>query len=184
MRRLLVVCALLITGTAHAGRKNPQLARIMSGTAAGVAGGVVLTGMLLEKDGEPFNAPVLYTGLGLLAVAPSAGEFYSGQYLTIGMGVRVAAAGFATWVFSTQTDPVKCPLAPSTDPPECHAFNANAFPLLGLAGIAFIGGVWYDVLDAKDSAERYNSSHGYTLTPTALRGPTGVAPGLAIGGTF
>ena len=67
---LFVVCTLFAT-TAHAGPKNRQTARIMSGTAAAVSGAVAMTGFLLQKDGDPYNAPVLYTGIGLLAVTPS-----------------------------------------------------------------------------------------------------------------
>jgi hypothetical protein len=44
----------------------------------------------------------------------------------------------------------------------------------------------YDVLDAADAADRYNAKHGFTVAPSpaVLRGPNGLAPGLALTGTF
>jgi hypothetical protein len=187
MRRftvLLGLCGLLLSSTARADKKDPTKAKVMSGVAAAVSGGVVLTGFMLQKDGDPFNAPVLYTGLGLLAITPSLGEFYSGQYLTIGMGVRAAAAGFAVYVLNKYTRLAKCPLAPPSDPPECNIFTEGAYPLMGLAAIGFIGGVWYDVLDAGDAAERYNRKHGFSVAPAPMQGPQGTAPGLIVTGTF
>lgn len=187
--RIIALCLVLAASTAHAeaGPKNRRTARLLSGVAASVSGGVVLTGFMLARDSKPFNAPVLYTGVGLLAVTPSLGEFYAGQYLTIGMGIRAAGAGFAVYTLERFTRLAKCPTAPSSDPPECEIFTEEAYPLLGIAAIAFIGGVWYDVLDAADAADRYNTKHGFsaTATPTVLRGTSGaIAPGLALSGTF
>jgi hypothetical protein len=187
MRRFTVLvglCVALCSSTALADRKDPTKAKIMSGVAAAVSGGVVLTGFMLQKDGEPFNAPVLYTGLGLLAITPSLGEFYSGQYLTIGMGVRAVAAGFAVYILNEYTRLAKCPLAPPSDPPECTIFTEGAYPLMGVAAIGFIGGVWYDVLDAGDAAERYNKKHGFSAVPAAMSGPQGTVPALIVSGTF
>lgn len=184
MYRWIVLCALLASTPAAAGPKDPNTARLLSGTASAVSGGVVMVGFLAAQDSRPFNLPVLYSGLGLLAITPSLGQFYSGQYLTIGMGVRAAAAGFAIYTLETQTSLAKCDLALPSDPPECEIFVEKAYPLLGIAAIAFIGGVWYDVLDAKDAAERHNQRHGITVTPTAMSGPRGLAPGLAVGGYF
>jgi hypothetical protein len=184
MRRLVLLCAFLATTTAHAGPKKPSTARLLSGTAAAVSGAVTMTGFMLQKDGDPYNAPVLYTGIGLLAITPSLGEFYAGQYLTIGMGVRVAAAGLALYTLEHYTRLAKCPLAPPSDPPECDILTEGAYPLLGIAAITFIGGVWYDVLDAKDAAERYNKKHGFTVAPVPMTGPQGTTPGVMLGGSF
>lgn len=181
---LVGLATLLLSATASAEPKNPTKAKVLSGVAAAVSGGVVLTGLMLQKDGDPFNAPVFYTGLGLLAITPSLGEFYSGQYLTIGMGVRAAAAGFAVYVVNTYTQLAKCPLDPPSEPPKCDVFTEGAYPLLGVAAIGFIGGVWYDVLDAGDAAERYNKKHGFSVMPAPMPGPQGTAPGLMLSGTF
>jgi hypothetical protein len=184
MRRALVVLAVLsVCGTAHAGKKDRQTARLASGISASVAGAVTLGGFVFAQDGKPFNEPLLYTGLGMLLVGPSAGEFYAGQYLTIGMAVRAVGTGLAVWTLQTQTKIVTCDTALSSNE-KCTGFVENAAPLLGIAAIVFIGGVWYDVLDAPDAADRYNKKHGFTATPTALVGPRGLVPGVALGGSF
>lgn len=184
MRRALAVLAVLaVSSTAHAGKKSRQTARLASGISASVAGAVTLGGFVFAQDSKPFNEPLLYTGLGLLLVGPSAGEFYAGQYLTIGMGVRAAATGLAVWTLRTQTKIVTCDDSTAINQ-ECTGFVENAAPLLGVAAIIFIGGVWYDVLDAPDAADRYNKKHGFTATPTALVGPQGLVPGVALSGSF
>jgi hypothetical protein len=185
-RCCVVTCAVLASGvlTAEAGPKSRDRARLMSGVAAAVSGGVTVSGFMFAEQGDAFNLPVLYTGIGLLSVTPSLGEFYAGQYLTIGMGVRAAAAGLAIYTLENYTRLAKCDSAPSSDPPECTILTEGAYPLLGIAAIAFIGGVWYDVLDASDAVDRYNTKHGFTATPTVLRGAQGFAPGLALTGYF
>lgn len=186
--RTLALCVVLATAsaTAHAeaGPKDRKLARILSGTAASVSGGVVLTGFMLARDGDAFNTPVLYTGLGMLMVTPSLGEFYAGQYLTWGMGVRAVATGFALYTLENYTYAVRCPAASGLEGFDCTNLEEAAYPLLGIAAIAFIGGVWYDVLDAGDAVDRYNKRNGFTVAPTALRGPTALAPGLVLSTTF
>jgi hypothetical protein len=184
MRRVVSLLILLACATAHAGPRNREHARIMSGTAAAVSGAVALAGFVTTKEGEPFNQPVLYTGVGLLMVTPSLGEFYAGQYLTYGMGVRAAATGLAIYALRTQVKAVRCDTVGANYDLACKSFTENAYPLLGLSAIAFIGGVWYDVLDAPDAADRYNRSHGYVVTLAALPGPQGLAPGLMVGGSF
>jgi hypothetical protein len=181
---LLAVCTLLATTSAYAGPKKRQTARLLSGTAAAVSGGVALTGFLLQKDGDPYNTPVLYTGIGMLAITPSLGEFYAGQYLTIGMGVRALAAGLAYYTLGHYTQLAKCPLDPPSEPPKCNILTEGAYPLLGVSAIAFVGGVWYDVLDAADAADRYNKKHGFTVAPVPMQGPQGMAPGLMLTGTW
>lgn len=188
MTRVRMTAAFLVVALAGApavaGPKNRQTARIMAGTASAVSGAVVLAGFVAAKDGDPFVDPLLYTGVGLLAVTPSLGQFYAGQYLTIGMGVRAAGAGIALYTLESYTQLAKCPLAPPSDPPECEILTEGAYPLLGLAAITFIGGVWYDVLDASDAVDRYNQKHGYTFAPIIVPAPQGPAPGVFVGGTF
>jgi hypothetical protein len=99
------------------------------------------------------------------------------------MGVRAAATGLAIYTLQTQTKVITCDDA-STSDEKCEGFTDNAAPILGVAAIMFIGGVWYDVLDAGDAADRYNRKHGYSVTPTAMRAPQGIVPGLAISGSW
>jgi hypothetical protein len=183
MRRLLVMCLLLGSySTAHA-EKNPRTATILSVSSASVSGAVVLAGFMTAPAGQRVNAPVMYTGVGLLFVTPSLGQFYAGQYLTWGMGVRLAAAGLAVYTLETQTSLAVCDNAMSSNDPPCEVFSEGAYPLLGIAAIGFIGGVFYDALDADDAVHRYNKKHGYTITP-GVPTTSGAAPGLTLSGWF
>jgi len=120
----------------------------------------------------------------MLAITPSGGEFYAGQYLTWGMGIRAVATGLAIWTLQTQTKKVVCDVPGANHDLNCESFTEHTYPLLGVAAIAFIGGVWYDVLDAGDAADRYNAHHGFTIAPAPMAGPQGTVPGLMLGGTF
>lgn len=184
MRRSVVVLALvLMCSSAFAGPRRRNVASVLSGSASAVSGVVVLSGFLSASEGEAFNKPVLYAGLGLLAVTPSAGEVYAGQYVTWGMGIRAVGAALAYWTLQTQVDTVTCDKLGSTSS-DCEELGENAAPLLGIAAITYIGGIWYDVLDAGDAADRYNARHGFSAMPTALVAPHGLVPGFALGGTF
>ncbi len=183
MRRLLVpLCVVLACATAHA-QKNRKTAQILSSAGASVSGAVVVAGFVTAADGKRFNEPVLYTGLGMLFVTPSLGQFYADQYLTIGMGVRALAAGFAVYTLRTQTELATCDTALSSDAPKCEIFKEAAYPLLGIAAIAFIGGVWYDALDAPDAVDRFNARHNIGIAPM-VPATSGLAPGLSLTGSF
>lgn len=183
MRRALVALFLVaVCATAHA-EKNRKTAKILSVTGASVSGAVVLAGFLTAPDSKRINEPVMYTGLGLLFVTPSLGEFYAGEYVTIGMGIRALATGLAVYTINNSTRLATCDTAMSSNDPKCEVFTENAYPLLGIAAIGFIGGVWYDALDADDAVDRYNRKHGYQVTP-AVATTSGFAPGLSLSGVF
>lgn len=185
MRSGLIAAILVLTcAIAAAEKKDRQTAQILSGAAAGVSGAVVVAGFMSAPDSKRINQPVMYTGIGMLFVTPSLGEFYAGQYLTIGMGVRALAAGLAVYTLETQTKLATCDTALSSNEPPCEIFKEAAYPLLGVAAIAFIGGVWYDTLDAGDAADRYNRERGYTVAPTLQQTAKGYVPGLSLSGSF
>jgi hypothetical protein len=179
---LFVSCVVLVCGTAHAEKKR-KTATLLSAVSSGVSGGVVVAGFLAAEDSTRINEPVMYTGIGMLFVTPSLGEFYAEQYLTWGMGVRLLASGLAVYALQTQTKEALCDDATSSDGPTCEVFSEGAYPLLGIAAIGFIGGVFYDVLDAGDAADRYNAKLGLRVTP-AVPTAGGAAPGLSLSGTF
>ena len=181
MRRLapLLVVALL-HAPVHAEKKR-RIAQALSGGGAAVSGGVVLAGFMAAPKGDAFNLPVLYTGVGMLMITPSLGQFYAGQYLTWGMGMRALATGLAIYTLQTQTELVTCDLAHSPDE-QCKSLSSSAFPLLGVAAIGFIGGVWWDALDAGDAADRWNRDHGFTVQPAVQT--TAQSFTLGLSGTF
>jgi hypothetical protein len=187
VRRLLHVLVLLVllvsaSGTARADRSR-QTAQILSGAGTGVSSAVILAGFVFASQGNPFNKPLMYTGLASAALTPSLGEIYAGDYVTIGMAVRVAAAGLATYALVNKTETKTCDDAMMSSQ-QCTNLSGPGIAILGVAAIAFIGGMAYDVGDAGPAVDRYNRSHGVMIAPTALATPTGPAPGLALAGAF
>lgn len=172
------------TAPAHAdGPKSEQTAVILSGVGTGVSSALILAGFLDENANQPFNKPLMYTGLATAAITPSLGQFYAGEYVTIGMAARVVAAGIATYGLTHYTKTGTCDDAKMAGS-MCKMLDSGAFPLLGLAAIAFVGGIAYDVGDAAPAVRRWNESHAFTVAPAVVPGPTGPAPGVSFVGQF
>ncbi len=161
--------------------KSEQTAQILSGLGAGVPAALMLTAFLAATPQDPFNRPLMYTGLATAAIAPSLGEFYAGEYVTIGMAARVVGAGLAVYTLKHYTVATACDGQTGLG---CKRLDSPAFPLLGLAAIAFVGGMAYDVQDAGDAVARWNARHHFTAAPIIIEGPTGPAPGLSVSGLF
>jgi hypothetical protein len=187
VRRLAIVCILIFATSAHADdKKSRTAAQALSGGGTALASVLVLAGFLAAPSGQEFEKPVLYTGIATAAVLPSLGEVYAGEYLTYGMAARVFAAGIATVALTTQMKTETCTDA-TTSNQQCTSLQGAGFALLGVAAIAFVGGMAYDVQDAGNAADRWNVRHGFTATivPTVMMAPNGqTVPGLALGGYF
>ena len=183
-RRVRFVALLLILACATARAddtsrpddKSPDTAKYLSGGASAVSGAVLLYAFLEPPLGQPFNRPVLYTGLGLAAITPSLGEFYAGEYITPGLGIRIAAAGLAVYAMQNETEKVTCDTASSFSDPKCTQLKGAGIALVGVAAIGFIGGMWYDALDAGDAVGRWRKRHNIVVAPTAN--------GVAFAGSF
>ena len=160
--RLVLVCLLLAASTAHAD-KDRNVALAASGVGAGVSSAIALSSIFIGTDAQnQVNMPLFYVGLGSALVTPSLGQFYAGEGLTVGMGVRAAAAGLALLAITSTQETVAC------DDPRmtgCKAFTESSFALFGLAGIAYVGGVAWDVMDAGDAVDRWNARHHVAITP-------------------
>ncbi len=177
MKRLVVVMVLVArTLTAQAGGRERTTALALSGIGTGVSSALIVSSVLFQTDTHEVNSPLLYSGLATSVFTPSLGEWYAGEWLTVGMGVRTAAALLAAYGIQ-QTDEVRC-LSPGVQ--TCKEINGTGVAVLGLAAIAFVGGAAYDVLDADDAVDRYNSTHTMILAPTLL--PSG--GGVELVGTF
>jgi hypothetical protein len=184
MRRVILVL-LVMCSIAHADdRKSVKTAQWLSGGGVAVSSVLALGGFFLHDQSQAFNAPLLWSGIATSIVTPSLGEWYAGEWMTIGMAVRVGGAGLATYALTKQQKEVVCELSTSAAGTKCKELNATAIVLLGIAAIAFVGGAAYDVGDAEDSVGRYNQRHGYYVAPTPMVGPQGLAPGLTVGGYF
>ena len=173
--RKVALILVLACAVAHADDKSPQTAKYLSGGGAAVSGAVLLTSFLTASNGEPFNKPVLYAGLGVAAVAPSLGEFYAGEWFTPGMAIRIASAGLAVYAVRNEEMTTTCLDMPEAGT-QCKQIKGAGMALIGVAAIGFIGGMWYDALDAGDAVDRWRARHGIIVAPT----PNGVA----LGGTF
>jgi hypothetical protein len=184
MRRAVVVLGIVLAcGVAHAEKKR-QTGTLLSGVGAGVSSALVVGGFVFARPGNEFNQPLLFTGLGTSIVTPSLGEWYAGEWVTIGMAVRAAGAGLAIYAVRHEQELVTCDTATSAMSPKCTSLTATGIGLLGVAAIAYVGGVAYDVKDAGDAVDRYNSRHHVFVSPTAILGSHDTAPGLALVGTW
>jgi len=172
----------LASGSAHAEKKR-ETAQILAGVGTGVSSALILGGFAFATQGNPINKPLMYSGLASAMITPSLGQFYAGQYLTIGMAVRVAAAGLATYALTHETKTVACDDS-SMSGTMCTGFYGAGIAMLGLAGIAFIGGMAYDVGDAAPAVDRWNTSHGFVVAPAPISTPTGPAPGISVSGIW
>jgi hypothetical protein len=175
--RALVLTLVLLASTAHAEKKR-QTASWLSGAGVAVSGGLVLTSFLTERAGE-INYPLFGTGLVSSIITPSLGEFYAGQYLTLGEAIRAVAAGGALYAIATQNDTVRC----DDGVGFCKSIAGSGVVILGLAAIAFVGGAAYDLLDAPDAVDRYNRRFGIFVSMARTPDNESV-PMLAVGGRF
>src|SRR5262245_43076482 len=123
MRRAAVLLIVLAAAPSAHGEKKKTTAKLLSGVSASVSGGIVLAGFLTADNGQRFNTPVLYTGLATSVITPSFGQWYVGEYVTIGIGVRAFAALLATWTLQTQHHTASCDNAPSADAPKCEIWK-------------------------------------------------------------
>ena len=88
---------------------------------------------------------------------------------------RVRAAGLATYAMQEETEVVTCDTA-SSPTQKCTQLKGAGIALVGVAAIGFVGGMWYDSLDAGDAVNRWRSRHGIVIAPTAN--------GIALAGQF
>jgi hypothetical protein len=184
VRSLVILLVLLVTTPARAdGPKSEQTAQLAAGLGTGVSGGLILAGFLAGDSSYPYNKPLMYTGLASALITPSLGQIYAGEYITIGMAARVLGVGIGTYGLTHYTEVTPCDGShPMTD--TCRHIDSGAIPFLGLAAIAFVGGMAYDVADAGSAVQRWNEHHGFMVAPTVVPATDGPAPGLSFVGQW
>lgn len=184
MRSLVILLVLLAAAPAHAdGPKSETTAQLLGGGGAGVSGGLILAGFLAGDSSYPFNKPLMYTGLASALITPSLGQIYAGEYFTVGMAARVLGVGLGTYGLMHYTQVTPCDAAHAVSD-TCRHIDSGAIPFLGLAAIAFVGGMAYDVADASSAVQRWNERHGFTVAPMLVPASDGPAPGLSIVGQW
>ena len=175
-----IAFVIALTGSAHAEKKR-EVATYLSAGGAIASSTLVVASFFTAPADSDVNAPLFYTGIGTSVLTPSLGEWYVGRWLTWGMAIRAAAAGFAITAIATQQENVSCDVpAPGK---TCTELSGPGLALAGAAAIAYIGGVAYDVITANDIVDSYNSTH-YMVTPTVMATPRGAAPGLYFSATY
>jgi hypothetical protein len=184
MKRLFISLAILValTGTAAA-EKSLRTARIAAGVGTGVSSVLFISAFFIgEKNGD-VNMPMLYTGLGSGVITPSLGEFYAGKYVTIGMGLRVAAGLIAAYGVTHYDQEVRC--NNTVEYQTCKNLGQSAYLFVGLAGIIFVGGAAYDIQELPDVIDDANGKPSIAFAPTLLPTASGdSAFGFAAMGRF
>jgi hypothetical protein len=172
------VASLLAASPAHA-EKNEKVAFGLAVGGTAVSSALTLSAFVVGGDEATTNTPLLVAGVGSFVITPSLGHLYSEQWLTIGMGIRGVAGAMALYGASKKQDQA-CATRPNDNCPE---ITSGGLVLISLAAIVYIGGISYDVRDAKDAAKRYNKRHGgggMALAPTSMNH----GGGLSLVGTF
>ena len=136
----------------------------IGGTAASV--GVVLAGAAAH-DGT-----IMAVGVASSLLTPSLGEWYAGQTLTLGMGVRAASA--AAFLVGIST-------AISCDGEQQSYCGLGALWVAGAIGYG--AGVLIDVASAGHAVDKYNE-HRLRIAPAVIATPSGPVVGMGVGGRF
>jgi hypothetical protein len=180
MRVVTIVIALTIARPAAAdpvqlvprAHRSPVAAVALS-TAATLA----TAGLFYAATNPTANATAIYFSTAGVVLAPSAGEWYAGDYLNIGLGVRVVgAAMFLAGIRGNNCDP---------EPGITYSCWGN--PVLVIAGMGVVAsGAIYDIVTAGRAANRFNERHAadFQVVPAVMNAPSGPTVGLGIGGRF
>jgi len=170
MRRLAVLAVLCtLASPAHAEKKR-KTAQVLAGVGVGFSSALVVSSFLINVNEGTVYRPTFYAGLGTSIVTPSLGQWYVGRPLTIGMAIRGSGALLALYGIS-QTQDHRCVVDPSQN---CPTISDKGITILGLAAIAYVAGVAYDVVDAPHAVDRYNRRHAM-IVPTATDRSAGLA---------
>lgn len=139
--------------------------------ALALSGGVtLLSGILVAATVEDDDlSPMTAIGLAGLALGPSLGHVYAGEYLTGGLALR--AAGMTVAILGLR-EGTTCADG------DCIAKGAVAAAVLG--GAAFAAGIIWDVATAPRAARRWNERHGLSIAPVV----TDDGAGVTLGGSF
>jgi hypothetical protein len=108
-------------------------------------------------------------------ISPSFGEWYSGQFLTWGMGIRAVSTGVMFGAIANACFD------------ECDGQNQTGVETAFVLGALGYGvGMIYDIATAPRIARKYNDNHRarVIVAPTAYPTATGPAPGMMVSGSF
>ena len=178
MMRAIILACVLVGRIAAAdgdddGAKTPGTALALS--AGGTAASLLAIGIGVEQ--RPVGVPMLAAGAISLALTPSIGEWYSGEFFTPGLGLRLGAPVAALVVAFLANEVLPCRRDNAYCDPDPRVYTAGL-----LAGGAMLAtGIGYDIITAPREARRYNREHAQmSIVPT---GPVG-SYGMSLVGRF
>jgi len=174
----LVVVAVVAGALAFPGRfaradTGPELKSGTTATALSIGGTLASVGVFAfgEASGRDRLAAA---GLVGALIAPSAGEMYAGDVLTVGMGLRAVGIGALIGGYEVF---MNCNWSCSRD-------SGNLIiALLTTSIVGYGAGAVYDIATAQAAVERHNQRIQLQIAPMVST-PSGPAAGLSLGGSF
>lgn len=173
--KLVATLALLaaMTTAARAEEKEPYVAGGLA-IASPIVGALMISETVTDAEG---NAAVAWAGLGVLALGPSLGHLYAGEYGHAGIAtlVRGACIGLLAYSFSGPPDTYE-----GHFPTHHEDGYEKQRALAGISGaVIFASSALYDMYDAPRAARRANEKQ-VSIAPT----PMGNGYGVTVGGSF
>ena len=140
-------------------------------------GGTLASLVLIGVGASSHNGGLATVGVVSSLVTPSLGEWYAGDYVTAGMGIRVASTlvaivGFGSALCNEIGDGCK------------SGQQSTGAALMLVGGAGYVTGAIYDIATAGSAADSFNRKHALKVAPTVLTPPSGPVYGLGIGGRF
>lgn len=167
------------TPASPTGPKSDMLAGTLSWglTSAGVVT-LLITTSLAEPDDlgrrlkPKFKTPLYLTSGLLIAVGPTSGHLYAGEYWNRGLAVRLVSGTVMVLAAGAIDD-----VSSETD----HNGNQGAAAVTVVAGLVLLGASVYECATAPRAARRYNARHAsLAIAPVVSHEQQGVA----VVGTF
>ena len=160
-------------------------------TATALAIGMTLGGLALASAGvEHEDGTVVFGGIALMMIGPSAGHFYAGEtghgvkmtLLRTG-GLLVLGAG----LIETLTVADCAVTVGGSSSCGSHDNHSSGEKLMWLGGATLVGATLYDLWDAHNAVHRANAkaARAWTVAPSIMAGASGTRiPALTLGGSF
>jgi len=202
MRNAVIAAALLLSAATAAAQpamtapQEPTQAPVpelkSESNATLLAIGATLGGVALAAaGGQHGEGSVVFGGVALMLIGPSAGHFYAGENghgakMTL---LRTGAALVLGVGVMEQTMAADCAAPVDGGSGGCGTGDSrdNGKKLMWIGGATLIGATLYDLWDAHNAADRANAkaARTWSVAPSMMAGASGtMAPALTVAGSF